>query len=243
MKILLIILCLLLSGCKIDYNLKITNDNKFIETADLSEYFPNGFVFKDELGLYTYDFAKELRNDAYGYLNRLGFSNYSISDITSKNYEGVRVKRTYDSPTSYNYNLLIKNLYDDFNVDVDNNIVTIDAKGFNRDNIEDRYEMLGMVIENSSINVVLPYKVIESNADSVDASNNIYTWYIDEETVSKDLFLRYDLNNVYTLNLNTIGSKVNMPIVFLAIIFISLFIIGYCVYLYIKKIYESKNKF
>lgn len=243
MKMILIIICLLLTGCRIDYSLKITNENTFVEKADLSEYFPNGSTFTDELGTYTYDFAEELRSDAYGYLNKLGYSSYSLSDITSKNYEGVRVSRTYSSPSSYNYNLMIKNLYDDFNVNIDDNIVTISANGFNRDNIEDKYEMIGMVIDNSTINVELPYKVISNNADRVDEKNNIYTWYIDKDTVSKDLLLKYDVSNVYAINMKTIGTKVNMTIVYIVLSFIILIVIGYFMYLYVKRIYINKNKF
>lgn len=242
MKIILIVLCLLLTGCKIDYNLKITNDNRFVETVDLSKHFPGGYEFKDELGEYTYNFADELRADAYGYLNRLGYTNYSISDITSKNYEGVRAKRTYDNPETYNYNLLIKKLYDDFSVDYTDGIVTINAKEFNRDNIESKYEMLDMTIGNSTITVELPYMVLENNADVVDKNNNIYTWYINDDTESKDLLLKYDVNNVYSLNMKTIGVKVNMTVVTLVLIFIVLVIVSYLVYLYIKKVYENRNK-
>lgn len=243
MKVILVIICLLLTGCRIDYSLKITNDNSFVEKADLSEYFPNGTKFTDELGTYTYDFAEELRSDAYGYLNRLGYSSYTMSDITSRNYEGVRVSRTYDGPTSYNYNLMIKNLYDDFSVSVDDNVVTISAKGFNRENIESKYEMIGMVIDDSTINVELPYKVLSNNADRIDEKNNVYTWYIDKDTVSKDLLLKYDINNVYALNMKTIGTKVNMTIVYIVIAFIVLTLIGYFIYVYVKKVYINRNKF
>lgn len=242
MKIILIVLCFLLTGCKIDYNLKITNDNKFVENADLSKYFPDGSSFIDETGTYTYNFADELKNDAYGYLNELGYSRYSISDITSKNYEGVRVTRTYDTFNSYNYNLLVKNLYDDFSVSSDNSIITISAKGFNRENIESKYEMIGMEIGNSSINVELPYKVLENNADSVDENHNIYTWYIDKDTVSKDLLLKYDTNDIYALNMNTIGVKVNINIIYLVLALIIIIVISYFGYIYIKKVYENRNK-
>ena len=243
MKIIIVILCLLLTGCKIDYSLKITNDNKFVESADLAQYFPGGSTAKDELGETTFDFGADLRADAYSYLNKLGYSNYKMTDIVSKNYEGVRVSRKYDGPTSYNYNLLIKYIYDDFSVDVDNNIVTINAKGLNRSKVEERYEMLGMVIEDSTINVELPYKVIENNADSVDKTKNIYTWYIDKDTKEKEILLKYNSNDVYALNMKTIGTKVNMTVVYLVIIFLVLVVIGYFMYVYVKKVYENRNKF
>lgn len=243
MKIVIVIICLLLTGCKIDYSLKITNDNQFVENAELNKYFPNGSSSLDELGSYTYNFANELRSDAYGYLNKIGYSNYSVTDISSKNYEGIRVERIYKGPNSYNYNLLIKNLYDDFSVNTDDDIVTISAKGFNREKVESRYEMLGMTISNSSINVELPYKVIENNADSVDKSNNVYTWYINDDTVNKDILLKYDLNNIYAVNIKTLDSFIDMTVVYVILSFIIFVIVSYMIYIYVKRVYENKNKF
>lgn len=243
MKLVIIIICLLLTGCKIDYSLKITNDNQFIENAELNKYFPNGSTSLDELGSYSYNFANELRSDAYSYLNKIGYSNYSITDISSNNYEGIRVKRTYKGPNSYNYNLLITNLYDDFSVNMEDDIVTINAKGFNREKVESKYEMLGMTIDNSSINVELPYKVIENNADSVDESNNVYTWYINDDTVNKDILLKYDLNNIYAINIKTLDNFIDMTVVFIILAFIIFVIVCYIIYIYVKKVYENKNKF
>ena len=103
--------------------------------------------------------------------------------------------------------------------------------------------MLGMVIEDSTINVELPYKVIENNADSVDKNKNIYTWYIDKDTKEKEILLKYNSNDVYALNMKTIGTKVNMTVVYLVIIFLVLVLIGYFMYVYVKKVYENRNKF
>lgn len=243
MKFLIILLCLMLTGCRIDYNLKITDKNKFVEKTDIMAYFPNGNSISNEPGEEGYDIAEVLRSDAREYLNTLSYSGYNLINIESTNYKGVRVSRTFDGAVSYNYNMLVKNLYDEFSVDLSDDIVTISAKGLNREKVESRYEMMGMVLDNSSINIELPYKVLENNADEVDKNKNIYTWNIDKNTTEKDILLKYDSSNVYALNMKTIGTKVNMTVVYVILVFLIIIIVGYFVYSYIKRIYENKNKF
>lgn len=243
MKFLIILLCLMLTGCRIDYNLKITDKNKFVEKTDIMAYFPNGNSISNEPGEEGYDIAEVLRSDAREYLNTLSYSGYNLINIESTNYKGVRVSRTFDGAVSYNYNMLVKNLYDEFSVDLSDDIVTISAKGLNREKVESRYEMMGMVLDNSSINIELPYKVLENNADEVDKNKNIYTWNIDKNTTEKDILLKYDSSNVYALNMKTIGTKVNMTVVYVILVFLIIIIVGYFVYSYIKKIYENRNKF
>lgn len=243
MKFLIILLCLMLTGCRIDYNLKITDKNKFVEKTDIMAYFPNGNSISNEPGEEGYDIAEVLRSDAREYLNTLSYSGYNLINIESTNYKGVRVSRMFDGAVSYNYNMLVKNLYDEFSVDLSDDIVTISAKGLNREKVESRYEMMGMVLDNSSINIELPYKVLENNADEVDKNKNIYTWNIDKNTTEKDILLKYDSSNVYALNMKTIGTKVNMTVVYVILVFLIIIIVGYFVYSYIKRIYENRNKF
>lgn len=243
MKFLIILLCLMLTGCRIDYNLKITDKNKFVEKTDIMAYFPNGNSISNEPGEEGYDIAEVLRSDAREYLNTLSYSGYNLINIESTNYKGVRVSRTFDGAVSYNYNMLVKNLYDEFSVDLSDDIVTISAKGLNREKVESRYEMMGMVLDNSSINIELHYKVLENNADEVDKNKNIYTWNIDKNTTEKDILLKYDSSNVYALNMKTIGTKVNMTVVYVILVFLIIIIVGYFVYSYIKRIYENRNKF
>ena len=43
--------------------------------------------------------------------------------------------------------------------------------------------------------------------------------------------------------MKTIGTKVNMTVVYIVFIVLVLVILGYFVYLYIRKVYENRNKF
>lgn len=244
MKIIIIILCLLLSGCRIDYSLKITNDNKYVEKCDLLKYLPNGdSTYNSEDGGESFDIVESLRNQARGKLNTMAYSSYKITDIQSANYKGIRVARIFDGVASYNSNLLIKELYNNFSINLDKNIVTLSAKGLNKDSIEYKYDSIGMQVDNSTITIELPYKVLDNNADNIDKNKNIYTWYINKDTTEKDILLQYDVDSLYALNINTIGTKINMTVVYIILVILILVIVGYFVYKYIKKVYENKNKF
>lgn len=243
-KIIIIVCILLLSGCRIDYTLKITNDNKFVEKCDLLKYFPDGntkYILEDDGG--EFDIITELRKQANDKLSTLSFSRYNLSNIDSTKYKGIRLTRNYEGAAAFNYSLLIKELYDDFSVELDKNIVTISAKKLNRDNIDLSYEAIGMTLDNSTITLELPYKVIENNADEINKEKNIYKWYINKDTKQKDILLKYDVDSLYSLNIKTIGVKVNMTIVYIILAILILIIIGYLIYNYIKKIYENRNKF
>ena len=126
---------------------------------------------------------------------------------------------------------------------MDKNIVTLSAKGLNKDSIEYKYDSIGMQVDNSTITIELPYKVLDNNADNIDKNKNIYTWYINKDTTEKDILLQYDVDSLYALNINTIGTKINMTVVYIILVILILVIVGYFVYKYIKKVYENKNKF
>lgn len=243
-KIVLLLLCLLFTGCKIEYNLKINNDNSYTERIDLLKYFENNdYVEEYYPGGPELNIASILREDAREYLGKLGFNNYSLEDISAPDYEGVRVKRNYEDHNVFGYNMAIKKLYEELSVTEENGIITLEAKGYNPKPIERKYEEIGMEIHNTVFTIELPFKVIENNADDVDSADNIYKWYVDENTTTKDILLKYDVNDIYELNLKTIGTKINMNIIYIVLGILILGFIGWLGYLYIKKIYENRNKF
>ena len=43
--------------------------------------------------------------------------------------------------------------------------------------------------------------------------------------------------------MKTIGTKVNMTIVYIVLAFLVLTVLGYFIYVYVKKVYEMRNKF
>lgn len=243
-KMILLLLCLFLVGCKIEYKLVINNDNSYTETINMLKFFKNNdYTDSYYPGAPEINIAAMLREDARDHLGKLGFTSYKVEDISAPDYEGVRVKRNYQDHDVFVHNMAIRKLYEELNVSENKGIITLEAKGYKPEEIERKYEDIGMEIHDTVFTIELPFKVIENNADVVNTDENIYRWYVDENTTTKDILLKYDVNDIYELNMKTIGTKVNMNIIYIILVVLILIVIGYFGYLYIKKIYENRNKF
>jgi len=243
-KVILLLLCLFLTGCRIEYNLEINNDNSYTETINLLKYFENNdYIDEYYPGGPELNIAAMLREDAREHLGKLGFTSYSVEDVSAPDYEGVRVKRNYENHDVFGHNMAIRKLYEELTVTEENGIITLEAKGYNPRSIEQKYEDIGMDIHDTVFTIELPFKVIENNADVVNTDENIYIWYVDENTITKDILLKYDVNDIYELNMKTIGTKINMNIIYIILGILIIGFIGGILYLHIKKIYENRNKF
>ena len=49
------------------------------------------------------------------------------------------------------------------------------------------------VIDEGTVNIIVPFKVLEHNADDVDLSNNKYTWYVNSSN-DKTIYIKLDSN-------------------------------------------------
>ncbi len=82
-------------------------------------------------------------------------------------------------------------------------------------------------IESLDVNIELPFKVLNSNSDSI--KNNKYSWKISNKDLSKKIFIQFNPNRSDNLSLQLV--------VFVVIIICSI-ILG----LYISKTYKDKHK-
>ena len=80
---------------------------------------------------------------------------------------------------------LIARCYDNQNITYENNVLKINASGFN---CYDKYS----VLNNVNLNVTTNYKVLNNNADKV--VGNTYTWNITKNNVS-NINIERDFNN------------------------------------------------
>ncbi len=159
--ILLIILVLLLTGCKATYNIsfdkdinesiKIYTSNTNIETAN-----------KETVN----KVSEELYNFEYGY-------EYYKKE---KYYEGNNTGYNYTHKFDYeDYNMYteLQKCYDDFNYSNDDNTVSLSTSELFT--CFDYYPE----IEEVTINMTSQYNITSSNADKVDG--NTYTWIINKD--------------------------------------------------------------
>lgn len=218
-KILILFMILLLSGCSINYKLKINEDLSLEENINITNnasYFeslgPVESVYKNTVDLGMKD--KEYR---YTYINE-------------KNSYGVNATRKYSSledfkekATSY------KELYDDFEITKDGAKVIINSIGnlktekfvsSSEDSASDNFEF-----SNSYISIEVPFKVTYNNADRVAEQDNIYYWNIDNNiTKDKNIKISFDTSKKFISIkkfLNNIGYTFLLIIAIILIVIIS----------------------
>ena len=128
---LLVISLLLITGCSVQYNLKINEDLTIVEEASLTgteEFFANYYkttkknVIKDSLELYQ-DILKE--------------NNYSYELIDSST-PYVKVNKKYNNIMDYTKNsILFNDYFDEVKYTENGNIKKIETVGFNENNPDD----------------------------------------------------------------------------------------------------------
>lgn len=192
-KITLVIMFMfLLSGCDVTYNLKIGEDLKVKEEIKALE--------KKEYNDLAHDFL--LDRISVSFSSRYE-EIYDYSAISEDTKIGNKVVRNYSSLSEYKsesniFKDLVKNYFITETPDIVNLKVTLS------DSIYDPNDIAYIIIpENVSINIDLPFKVTNSNADS--NKGNIYTWKIDQNKRNVDIILSFDKNRlsnqIYVLNI------------------------------------------
>lgn len=173
-KILVLIgLVMLTTGCNATINVNIDKDSvnqKYIINMDSSEL-SNGTVYKTiEQNLLDKEFDSEV------------LSYFTINNNINSN--PLKGSKSYEL-ASYTWDTLIARCYDNQSIIYENNVLKINASGFN---CYDKYS----VLNNVNLNVTTNYKVLNNNADKVDG--NTYTWNITKNNVS-NINMEIDFNN------------------------------------------------
>ena len=152
-KILVLIgLVMLTTGCNATINVNIDKDSinqKYIINMDSSEI-SNGTVYKTiEQNLLDKEFDSEV------------LSYFTINNNINSN--PLKASKSYEL-ANYTWDTLIARCYDNQSIIYENNVLKINASGFN---CYDKYNILN----NVNINVTTNYKVVNNNATKVDKNN------------------------------------------------------------------------
>ncbi|MDD3305402.1 MAG: hypothetical protein PHT75_04765 [Bacilli bacterium] len=192
-KIILMVMCIfLLSGCDVAYDLKINKDLTVTEEVVALE----DKYFNDLAHDYLLDRISVAFSSRYDEL-------YEYSAISEDTRIGNKVARNYNSLNEYKEQ---SNVFLDL---IDNYTITetADTVNFNiivSDDIYDTNDMAYTIIpENMTINIELPYKIINTNSDT--KTGNIYSWKIDKDHRSANIMLSFEKNRLsdtlYILNI------------------------------------------
>lgn len=183
----LVIICLLLTGCSINYNLEITEDT-FNET--ISGTILNSELEKDNDGTDTGPYLYFLNSEQPAFHN-----NENIFYKKTKNNTNAGIDFEY----SYSYNKnnfanarILNECFDSYKFENNENKYFISVSG----NFKCNYA------KKTNINITTNHKVTTNNANKI--KKNTYTWTIDEDN-RDDLHLFISIDKTKNANSNQLN--------------------------------------
>lgn len=217
-KIILIVFFLIIcTGCKVKYTLTINKDNSVEEKVSASE---------------DYSFFENYPNSSVGrvisfllkpYLDKLNSNNYDVQSNVKSKSGGAIITKKFDSIEEYAKTTLFNNQYSDkINCDIDGDIVTLTVKGKFVGQTQNQSKF---PVDEGTITISLPFKVLENNADLVEG--NDYTWTVN--TKEKEIKIVYN------------KAKENKPVNYTLFIIIGAIIVLLIILLIIFKKINSKK--
>lgn len=223
-KITMLCLIFILTGCSVEYNLTINDDYSISEKVVASEQTKRmeslTRLKSDSAISYLYNMYKR-DNEKINLNKDIGSKNTTVVATTShSSIEEYSEKFTSD---------IIKKI----NIEKDNDIVLLTAnQSLSIDNNTD----YSLIYDDIKINIYIPFKVIENNADQV--SGNTYTWIIDKKSGLKNIRIKYNegskQNNV-NIKINNKTYNISYAIITISGIIVLLLIIILVVYTKNKK--------
>lgn len=219
--IIIIILSLCCFGCKAKYQLTINEDLSVLEEIvglESDSFYEN---YPKSTKSRVIDFIIETKKD---YLNEVG---YSKKNIIEDELTGAKVNKKFTTLEEYfEKSKAYTQFYDSWVHKIENGIVTIDLQNqlLRNENSIERY-----LIDECDVIITLPFKVIRSNADSIDKKTNTYTWNLNDQT-QKKIYLKFDSQQFYVYK-ESKYTKYGIIIAFVILIII----ISYLIYKKNKK--------
>jgi hypothetical protein len=186
---------MILSGCTVEYNIEIDKNMKIDEETKVIDDTYNTsqplYISKEEM----------LKNLIDPFTSQLDDSQYEYVTFNDETGAGVILTATYDGITDYKSKEEISSYkFKDYDITADGNLVTL------KTTIPYPYveqDPNRVQIKKLVVNVTLPFKVVENNADKV--NGNKYTWVIEGYQYKKPVILTFDktkqANHFYLFNI------------------------------------------
>lgn len=222
-KYFLLLLILLCFGCTANYNLKINEDLSVEESITGLEDDEFYSKYYNSSKSRVVNFVMATKED---YLNE---QNYNIKETSDGELYGATVSKTYSSIEDfYNNSNAYRQYYKSWKIENSDDIITI--------SLEDKLEKNGnsldrYMVDDGTVSITLPFKVIENNAEKYDKKSNTYTWNVNSSD-DKDILIKFDSKKLISSQYDFI-----YPIIIIFIVLVILFLI----LMFIKK-YKHRNK-
>lgn len=192
-RLLLLLIVVLLSGCSVEYDLTINEDLTVNEKVIAKEYTNR---MKTNTGLDT----KNSVNYLYEMFDRNGLKT-NITSKTDDSYTTATVTGSHSSIEDYAENFssdIVKNI----DYSSKDNIVTLN---FNQSEILSSTSSKSLVYDDITINVTIPFKVVDNNAKYV--TRDKYTWKISKDQDLQNMKISFDTSDLKYGKKLVIGNK------------------------------------
>ena len=215
----LMLTIILLSGCSVEYNLTINEDSSVNERVVAKEV-TNRMKAKTGLS------EEQSINYLYEMFDRTGLKT-SISSKKEVSTTIATVSGSHSSLEKYKNNFT-SDVFNKVKVLKNKNNVTIE---FDQSQKLSSTAARGLVYDDITINITVPFKVIKHNADRY--KNDTYTWDIKTDEDLRKIKITYDETNLKNAKTIKFGKfKFNVKYSFIAVGIIALVVIGIVIVVY-----------
>lgn len=217
-------LIFILSGCSVEYNLTINEDNTINEKVVAEEKTKRMESLTrlkgDQAVTYLYDMFKRPNEDIEISSREDDYNTYATA-ITS-----------HDSIDEY-VSKFSSDVFETVKIEKNNGKIKFNAK---QSNLLGGISSYSLLYDDITVNVKIPFKVIENNADSV--RGNIYTWKINKDEEYKTISFTYEegsKKDKLNVKVNEKTYNINYGIIVAGVMILLISIIVLFVYIKNKK--------
>lgn len=184
-KLLLMISLLFLTGCSVNYDLVITDKEEVKETFYV--YVDNEIIKNNSMSIDEYlDYYASL------YSQNKSYKDFKITTKEGKNKSYFKVTRNYDSLDDYINSYSFKSMFDTANIERSSKYTsfTTSSNAYLKALKNDELISEDNQYDSFKISIKFYNEVINHNADKVDKNNNIYTWYVSEDSENDYIYFK-----------------------------------------------------
>ena len=218
--IIVLYLLFLTTGCDLTYRINIDENINVEEVVMLSEDYSVILTYTSK----PTEYIQKNLDDVKGYDS---YKDYAIDTYNSNNNVIGRGTRKYTSLNDYKIgSVFLSEMFKDINISDNDGIISIDMIPVESFPYFEESTIYDSLLNNAYIEISLPYKVINSNADKI--NNRVYKWEINKEEKLKEINITFDS----TKNLD---KKIPLSILILSGFILLVATFGLYVYIQYKK--------
>ena len=192
---LILLIIIFLSGCSVNYDLEITENDLTEETTIMTDVNKNesyeGEALTDILDKTKNDYFEPIFSNPSNYDEYIGgfqpnVDYYKVDDYQNNNWQGLKLSNTFERSSFYR-SRMVKYCFKE--VDYQNDGTYIMLRTNNSCDVFKSYSLL----EEITVNIKTDLNVVVTNADRV--NDNVYTWVINRNNYqNKPIRMTYKLN-------------------------------------------------